>query len=71
MMPGSERHQYAFGLFLALILLMACQLAGRRAAPPETLVPGDTTHVLTHDGLERSYIVHIPPATTRSSRPRL
>lgn len=52
-------------LLLMTLLLMACRLADRRgtAVPTphrESLVPGDTTRTLTHDGRERSYIVHIP-----------
>jgi polyhydroxybutyrate depolymerase len=51
------------GLILALAALQAgCRFTGRPLNPASnTLSTGDNTRTLNHDGLERSYIVHIPP----------
>jgi len=48
---------------LSVLLLTGCgRLAARRATPtPAILSPGDVTRTLTHDGRERSYLVHVPP----------
>lgn len=45
------------------VLLIGCRrLAGRWASPtPATLSPGNAIRTLTHDGRERSYLVHVPP----------
>lgn len=51
---------------IAIILLISTVACGQAAAKPTatpaaTLQPGDTTRTLTVGGLERTYILHIPP----------
>jgi len=57
-----KRRLFLLFLLCGLWLTGCGRLAVRRVAlTPVALSPGDTTRVLTHDGLERSYIVHVPP----------
>jgi polyhydroxybutyrate depolymerase len=52
-------HRKAPASFAALgLLLFIISLACARSQPDP---PADTTHTLTHDGAERTYIVHVPP----------
>jgi len=64
--PVVMKHRLLFCCLLLVLLLTSCgRLAARRAArtsTPATLSPGDTTRTLTHDGRERSYLAHVPPA---------
>jgi polyhydroxybutyrate depolymerase len=48
------------------LLWIACLLVAQSAWA--ALGPGDTEHFLTHQGLRRSYLVHVPPQAT-SGRP--
>jgi polyhydroxybutyrate depolymerase len=52
------------------VLLLAAQACGRTGASAPTastnLPAGETTRPLTHDGLERSYILYIPASINRS-----
>lgn len=57
-----KQHLFLLGLLCLLSLTGCGRMAERRATPPPaTLSPGDTTRALTHDGRERSYLVHVPP----------
>ena len=60
-------------VMLCLPFLSACQnnkplqtliptaMAQPTAVIPAELPPGDTTHLMTYAGIERSYILHVPP----------
>ncbi len=52
------------------ILLLAALACARPIAPAPTELPGlpagETTHTLTHGGLERSYILYVPASVNRS-----
>ncbi len=45
----------------ALVAIMACARGQTIATAPSTLRPGDVRRSLHHDGLERSYLLHVPP----------
>ncbi len=45
----------------SLLLLITLACGAEPAAAAEKLTPGDHERTLTHDKLERSYLVHIPP----------
>src|SRR5689334_20622278 len=47
-------------LFILLTLITITTITSCGQASP-TLEPGDSEHKLTVDGLERSYLLHIPP----------
>jgi polyhydroxybutyrate depolymerase len=55
----SKRSILAF--IMVLIGLLACGRHLPGAPVSSTLVPGDSTRTLNLDGLERSYILHVPP----------
>jgi polyhydroxybutyrate depolymerase len=52
------------------ILLLTALACARSIAPAPTELPGlpagETTRTLTHDGLERSYVVYVPASVKRS-----
>ena len=49
---------------LSRVLFAALALLAAGAAAAQTLTPGDFTRTLTSGGLERSYLVHVPPSYT-------
>ena len=51
---------------ISVMLLGLCSCAGNTTIPPDDhaeLPPGDYEFSLTHDGLSRRYLVHVPPGT--------
>ena len=48
-----------YRFFTALSILLFIGLACARAAPSAT---GDASYTITHDGIERTYILHVPPS---------
>jgi len=50
------------------LLALACAVSG---APDAPLPPGDRLRELAHDGRERSYLLHVPPARSAGPRPLL
>jgi len=57
-----KRRIFLLFLLCGLWLTDCGRLAERRATrTPAPLSPGDATRTLTHDGRERSYLVHVPP----------
>jgi len=80
---STHHKSYVVGMIMLSMVIVACgRRSGTSPIPPQTiqpvesqsveshpaLTPGDTTHTLVVDGIERSYIVHIPP-NYDSSRP--
>jgi len=60
-----------YRLFTVFSVLFLSTLACARTVAPASTKPaglpaGETTHVLTHDGLERSYILYVPASVNRS-----
>ena len=51
--------RYLLPLALILIGVLAC---GRRVPDTPALPIGDSTRTLYHDGIQRSYILHVPPS---------
>jgi polyhydroxybutyrate depolymerase len=76
-MPASpSRRRVATLLLLVLAALVpascgrsdALRRAGDECAPGRSLAMGTSRHVLDHDGIERTYLVHVPPGYDGSSR---
>lgn len=63
-------HRLLFAIPIFLLILACGQTAPTQPAPAptstptaqtESIVPGDSTRSLTHAGIERKYLLHIPP----------
>ena len=51
-------------------LLTACAAGGRAETRPPAPAAANTTHTLRHDGRERSFVVHLPPALRSGTAPQ-
>jgi polyhydroxybutyrate depolymerase len=60
-----RRHPLYF--VVILISALACAHSATPNAPASSALPaGDSIRILNHDGLERSYILHVPPGLDRT-----
>lgn len=62
-MYRNKRHLVTFAI---LISVLACARIIPNASAPSTLPTGDSIRTLNHDGLERSYILHVPSGYDRT-----
>lgn len=62
-MAQSKQSKPLAGFVLLFLIILACARTGRSGATPTTsaIVPtGESTHILSHDGRDRSYILYVP-----------
>lgn len=55
------KRAYLVTFIAILVSIAACARNAPSASVPSTLSAGDSIRRLNHDGLERSYILHVPP----------